>query len=196
MFAPPRLQGMLLIVMWVILPLYGVHGAIFHNYIHVPEKSTLHVYEGKVYFSTKRKKTGAFWKIVDQQGKSHTLSCAMSRSFMMSGCTEIERKDFERYNGKHAVVYYSNKFGILDASIDGEEIINYNAQKKWFMRPPGPIDYAFIWFSVIGLMVFFIACFKNFSLLASFFSNPLRWRRQEISRLQQLANKRSIQNGC
>jgi hypothetical protein len=200
MLAPYRLQGMILIGMWVILPLTIVYGPFLHDYIQVPEKSTLQVYEGKVYFSAKRgrgktRRIGTPWKIIDKQGKSHTLFCA-TRSFYMGGCLRIEKEDFGRYSGKQVVVYYSEKFGILDASIDGEEIYNYDERKKWFSSPPGSIDYAFIWFSVIGLMVFLIACFKNFSLLASFFSNPLRWRRQEISRLQQLANKRSTQDGC
>jgi hypothetical protein len=195
MLAPPRLQGMILIGMWVVLPLTIVYGPFLHDYIQVPEKSTLQVYEGKIYFSTKRKQIGAFWKIVDQQGKSHTLLCG-SRSFDMGGCLSIEKKDFGRYSGKHAVIYYSDKFGILEASIDGEEIYNYDKRKKWFTSPPDSIDYAFIWTSVIGLAVFIMACFKNFSLLASFFSNPLRWRRQQISRLQQLANERSTQDGC
>jgi hypothetical protein len=167
-------------------------------HIKVPEKSTLQVYEGKVFFisgKTGRKGLGGTrWQIVDKQGKSHSLFCAMSGSFIMGGCSRIEKKDFERYNGKQAIVYYSEKFGIMEASIGGEEIYNYDEQRKWFTEPLNPIDYPFIFVSVIALMAIIRECFKNFSLLVSFFSNPLRWRRQEILRYEQLLKEKDAQN--
>jgi hypothetical protein len=159
------------------------------------EKSTLQVYEGKVYFSStqgkgKYKRLGTPWRIIDAQGKSHTLFCAMSGSLDMSGCMAIEKEDFERYSGKQAIVYYSEKFGIMEASIEGEKIYDYDEQKKWFTSPPDSFDKAFMWVSVIFFAAFIKECLKNLDLLIDYFSNPLRWRRQEILRYEQLLKEK------
>jgi hypothetical protein len=172
-----------------------IHGDIFYAYTKVPEKSMLQVYEGKVSFDYEKRigrKKATSWLIVDKQGKSHRLFCAIPGSFSMSGCGAIgtlERKNFERYSNKPAIVYYSDKFGIMEAFIDGEEIYNYENQVKKFTRPPDTFTYIILFFSAILFLYLIVEIFKNHNLLASFFSNPIRWRRQWILRHQQLLEK-------
>jgi hypothetical protein len=175
--------------------LYLIHGDIFNTYIKVPEKSMLQVYEGEVYFDYGEKigrKKATSWVIIDKQGKSHRLFCAIPGSFIMSGCSAIGaigEKDYGRFNNKPAIVYYSNKFGIMEAFIDGEEIYSYENQVKKFTHPPDTFTSVVLSVSAILFLFFFVEIFKNFNLFAKFFSNPLRWRRQWTQQHRQLLEK-------
>jgi hypothetical protein len=201
MLAPIVVDKLMLIGMVAVMPLVITYRQILHDYVQPPEeKSALQVYEGKVYFSFGRKGGGTIWKIHDKQGKLHTLFCAMSGSLSMMGCYGgIDKKNFKQYQGKQVIVHYSEKFGIMEASIEGEKIYDYDEQKKWFTRPlgggkAGKIDYAIIWFSVIFFVVFIKECLKNLDLLIDYFSNLLRWRRQMILRHTQLSKEKDAQN--
>jgi hypothetical protein len=198
--APICVHKLILIGYVATLPLSITYRQILHDIVQAPEeKSTLQVYEGKVYFSSakgmgKRRRLGTPWVIIDGQGKSHTLFCATSGSLDMSGCTAIEKEDFERYSGKQAIVYYSDKFGIMEAIIEGEEIYNYDERKKRDTRPLGSFDKALIWVSVIAFVVFIKECLKNLDLLIDYLSSPLRWRRQEILRYEQLLKEKEAKD--
>jgi hypothetical protein len=155
-----------------------------HYYVKVPDKHELRVYEGRINFNPDihmGRSGGMYWEFVDAYGNSRRLWCASAGTLATYNCGFATRGDYVNYQNKPVIIYYSEKFGIMEMLIDDKKVYDYEKNKARFATP-SVFHYIFVFIGIVILIFLVFQFFKNTRELKYFLLHPLLWRRQEIDR--------------